>query len=185
MSSSSGSGTADMSNAPLEEPLPQAIDPAVKDLYATLIATRNLEVNLFWQRSNYFLALNSAIALGFFNLKDSRYVLLFAVVALATSVLWFRVCLGSKYWQTRWEQRLMDFENHHFPGLAFFAADRDRIQADVRRGLEFHPAKGIKRWIYRKAMDWRPSVSYSMITLSGLFAVVWSIAVLLSLIDMA
>jgi hypothetical protein len=32
------------------------------EAYRTALATRNLEINLFWQRSNYFLVLNTAIA---------------------------------------------------------------------------------------------------------------------------
>ena len=39
----------------------------IKDLYRTLLDTRNLEINLFWQRCNYFLVLNTGVALGFFN----------------------------------------------------------------------------------------------------------------------
>jgi hypothetical protein len=147
---------------------------AVKDLHGLLAATRNLEINLFWQRSNYFLILNSGLALGFFNLKDEVYRPIFAVMGLAASSLWFWVCLGGKYWQTRWEQRLMDFEAHHLPGLALFAADRDRIQSDVTRGLGFHPAGGLKGTIYRLALRYRPSVSYSMILLAGVFIIAWA-----------
>ena len=43
----------------------------LKDLYKTLLDTRNLEISLFWQRSNYFLVLNTGIAFGFFNLKTA------------------------------------------------------------------------------------------------------------------
>src|SRR5262245_24423130 len=101
----------------------------VKDLYGTLLATPNFEIGLFWQRSNYFLVLNTGIAFGFFNLKESKYAPIFVAMGLVSSALWFWVCLGAKYWQTRWEQRLMDFETHHLAGLDFFAADRDRIQS--------------------------------------------------------
>jgi len=52
-----------MSDAEHKQPM------EVKDLYKTLLDTRNLEINLFWQRSNYFLVLNTGIAFGFFNLK--------------------------------------------------------------------------------------------------------------------
>jgi hypothetical protein len=150
---------------------------SVKDLHATLVSIRNFEIGLFWQRSNYFLALNSGIALGFFNLKDGAYAWIFAVMGFLTSVLWLWVCLGGKYWQTRWEQRLMDFETQHLPGLAFFAADRGRIQSDVERGLNFHPARGLKRWVYKAALHLRPSVSLAMIMLAGLFTAAWMIVV--------
>jgi len=148
----------------------------VKDLYGTLVTTRNFEIGLFWQRSNYFLVLNTAIALGFFNVKEGKYGLMFVVMGIVASLLWFWVCLGSKYWQTRWERRLMDFENHHLNGLNFFAADPSRIRNDVERGLAFHPSRGLKGAIYALALNYKPSVSFSMILLAGLFTVAWLVA---------
>src|SRR3972149_10785499 len=38
-----------------------------KDAYKFAYDTRNFEISLFWQRSNYFLVLNTAIALAFFS----------------------------------------------------------------------------------------------------------------------
>ena len=73
-----------------------------EDLYHILIDARNLEVNLFWQRSNYFLVLNSGIVLAFFNVKEPIYVRTFAALGLVASLLWFWACLASKYWQTFW-----------------------------------------------------------------------------------
>jgi hypothetical protein len=52
-----------------------------KDRYKVLLDTRNLEINLFWQRSNYFLGLNTGIAIGFFNLKTPTGRFTFAMVA--------------------------------------------------------------------------------------------------------
>ncbi len=78
-----------------------------KDLYKVALDTRNFEISLFWQRSNYFLALNSALALGFFNLKEQGlYGLVMAIFGIIVSYLWVRVNLGSKFWQSRWERRL-------------------------------------------------------------------------------
>jgi hypothetical protein len=137
-----------------------------------LIDTRNLEINLFWQRSNYFLVLNTGIAFGFFNLKEPKYVWVMAVIGLLASILWFRVCLGGKHWQTRWEQRLRDFETEHFPGLAFFSASSDRIREDVSRGLVFYESNWLKRSVYQLARR-KPSVSFSMILLAALFVLGW------------
>jgi hypothetical protein len=144
-----------------------------KELYPILVNTRNLEIGLFWQRSNYFLALNSAIAFGFFNLHEARYVWIFALLGLLSSLLWVWVCLGSKYWQTRWEQRLMDFENEISPGLAFFSALPDRIRSDVQRGFDFGTLGLIQRSLYDLAKRRKPSVSYSMIRLAGIFVIGW------------
>jgi hypothetical protein len=76
------------------------------EIYRTALETRNLEINLFWQRSNYFLVLNTALAVGFLNVKDGEYSLVLAIFGAIVSGLWFQVNLGSKYWQSRWEHRL-------------------------------------------------------------------------------
>ncbi len=154
----------------------------VKDLYKTLLDTRNLEINLFWQRSNYFLVLNSGIAFGFFNLKDQKFSVIFAFMGLLASALWFWVCLGGKYWQTRWEQRLLEFEREYMPGLDFFGASPERIHADVEKGLAFHELRWTQRLIYRLALKQKPSVSYSMIRLSALFVIGWVAFILISLL---
>ncbi len=62
-----------------------------------------MEIGLFWQRSNYFLVLNTAIATGFFVLvdKSAPLAVLLGPLGCWVSVLWFAVNLGSKYWQTR------------------------------------------------------------------------------------
>jgi hypothetical protein len=109
-----------------------------KDLYRFALDTRNLEITLFWQRCNYFLVLNSFLAVGFFNLKAPGYSLLLAMLGLLTSVLWFGVSLGSKFWQSRWEYRLSQFEKEVAPGLNFFSADRATVQGDVEKSLKFY-----------------------------------------------
>lgn len=145
----------------------------IKDLYKTLLDTRNLEINLFWQRSNYFLVLNSGIALGFFNSSKPQFAIIFAVFGFIASLLWFWVCLGSKFWQARWEHRLAEFENEHMPNLAFFAASQERIESDARSGLGFHKDMSLtQRLVYRLAAH-RPSVTYAMIRLSMVFALGW------------
>ena len=106
-----------------------------KDIYKIALDTRNFEISLFWQRSNYFLVLNSALALGFFNLKEQKYSLFMAIFGIIVSWLWFCVNLGSKFWQTRWEQRLSVIENRIDPELKFFSADWDTIYGDVAQSL--------------------------------------------------
>jgi len=157
---------------PEKEPSDSATKFAlVKDLYGTLVSTRQLEIGLFWQRSNYFLVLNTGLALGFF--KEVTYAPIFAVMGILSSALWFWVCLGGKYWQTRWEQRLMDFEADNVKGLNFFSANPDRIDLDVARGLRFREAGGLKQWIYKKALLQHPSVSFSMMLLAIVFFAGW------------
>jgi len=70
------------------------------------------------------------------------------------------------------EQRLLEFEREHLPGLDFFGASPERIRADVEKGLAFHNLRWTQRFVYRLALN-KPSVSYSMIRLSALFVIGW------------
>jgi hypothetical protein len=101
-----------------------------------------------------------------------------AVFGLLASILWLGVSLGGKYWHTRWEQRLHDFEGQHFPQLAFFAAPRERTDQDVARGLNSFGSTWTKRLVY-KMVPWKPSVSYSMILLALLFVVGWIVLIVM------
>lgn len=145
-----------------------------KDAYKFAYDTRNFEISLFWQRSNYFLVLNSGLALGFFNLEKQKYALLLAGFGLFVSILWFCVNLGSKYWQSRWEHRLALFEKEIAPSLDFFAADPRTIQNDVKESLESGRGnKGyFRRWLDKLILK-KPSVSYCMTLLSLSFCVGW------------
>lgn len=141
-------------------------------LYKTLVDTRNFEINLFWQRSNYFLVLNTGIAFGFFQQSRLVYAWIFALMGLLASCLWFCVCLGSKFWQTRWEQRLHDFEEGNFADLNFFSADWKRVHSDVSTGLGLQRLGVIQKSIYALVPS-KPSVSFAMIALSILFVFGW------------
>jgi len=147
-----------------------------KDIYKTALDTRNFEISLFWQRSNYFLVLNSALALGFFNLKEQKYTLVLAIFGGIVSWLWFCVNLGSKFWQTRWEHRISIIENAIAPELKFFSADWDTIYDDVSQSLAGSSVlRRLKRWFVLK----KPSVSNQMMWLSVCFMLGWAILVLL------
>ncbi|MDP2681956.1 MAG: hypothetical protein Q8P28_03995 [Deltaproteobacteria bacterium] len=145
-----------------------------KDIYKVALDTRNFEISLFWQRSNYFLVLNSALALGFFNLQKQEFAFLLAVFGLFVSFLWYRVNLGSKYWQSRWEHRLYILEKKVAPNLDFFAADWKTIQKDVEESLTNSQSnKGcFRKWLDKQVLN-KPSVSYNMILLSLLFFIGW------------
>jgi hypothetical protein len=144
-----------------------------KDIYKVVLETRNFEISLFWQRSNYFLVLNSALAVGFFNLKASEYAFVFALFGLLTSVLWLRVTLGSKYWQSRWEHRLRLIEQQVAPNLNLFAADWSTIQSDVEASVKNNrPQSPLKAWLERQVLK-KQSVSYNMMLLSLCFLVGW------------
>lgn len=145
------------------------------DAYKVLTETRNLEINLFWERSNYFLVLSTALAVGFFNIKEEEfYRLVLAAFGAIVSYLWLRVLLGAKHWQARWETRLHDFERECFPSLEFFGAEPLRIRADVAKGLDFFGCKpySFKRLVHKGVLS-KPSVIVSMTLLALLFMIGW------------
>jgi hypothetical protein len=154
-------------------------DDEVKlETYRVALQARNLEINLFWQRSNYFLVLNTAIAIGFFSRsKHDIYELMLSLVGALVAFLWIRVNLGSKFWQARWERRLHISEETWHQGLDLFSASPETIKADVRDSLGFWPEhNGRLTTFYHRRVLAKPSVTKSMTGLSVIFAAVWIIA---------
>jgi hypothetical protein len=157
--------------------LDELSDDLKLEIYRTALETRNFEIKLFWQRSNYFLVLNTAIAVGFFS-RDERdgYTFLLSVVGVVAACLWVGVTLGSKYWQVRWEQRLEDIEDALPGNWELFFADEKRREKDVRKGLDYENSEN--GWLIRRYNDWvlkKPSVSKLMTLLSVFFALLWAV----------
>jgi hypothetical protein len=152
------------------------------EAYRTALQARNLEINLFWQRSNYFLVLNTAIAVGFVSLdKRDVYAFLLSLIGVVVACLWVRVNLGSKFWQSRWEHRLHVVEEELQGNLNLFSADWTTIQDDVRQSLGFGgPGQGWITQLYNRAVMRKPSVSKSMTLLSVFFVSVWAATAVLA-----
>lgn len=142
------------------------------DAYNIAFQTRNLEINLFWQRSNYFLVLNTAIVTGIaLKLGSSDpLVAIFIAFGIFVSCLWYRVNLGSKFWQSRWEQKLSDIERDLSPSANLFSATLEQIQAEVRASMDSAGTDGWWRRFVNKSALAKPSVSRHMIVLSIGFA---------------
>lgn len=157
-----------------------AMEP--KDIFKTVLDTRNLEISMFWQRSNYFLVLNSGLALGFFKLEETWYSWFLSLIGLISSYLWFRVCLGGKFWQSRWEHRLDIIEKKYIADgiipkddeFKLFSADKETIKDDVEKSLSKNPHKMLHKIIDRLVVN-KPSVSFEMIRLSVLFIIGWGV----------
>ena len=159
-------------------------DPASLEAYKTALETRNFEIHLFWQRSNYFLVLNTAIGTGFFAIKSDRFALLLGSLGLLASVLWLCVNLGSKFWQSRWEQQVEDQEKLLSPTFdKFFAVDKDDLQKIVKRSLADVPRWRLDRRLWYQGVRKRPSVSLMMTYLSCAFVLFWSVALGLLISD--
>ncbi|ODZ01741.1 RipA family octameric membrane protein [Vibrio parahaemolyticus] len=155
------------------------------EAYKIALDTRNLEIGLFWQRSNYFLLLNSALILGYFrgvSDKESLYATLLALLGLFVSHLWYRVNLGSKYWQARWEHRLKLVERNLDKELQFFNTTREITDNDVAESINPTSDKGwLHRVIESRALKYKPSVSYNMTLLSVTFSTVWFVLFMFSI----
>ena len=151
------------------------------EAYKTVLDTRNFEINLFWQRSNYFLVLTTALAVGFFNVSNKGYSLLLAVLGLIISGLWYGVNLGGKFWQSRWEHRLKLVEKEIAPDLDFFAADRQTLLWDVQENLKAGNYKGVQKLLYGRIFK-KPSVSYRMILLSVVFVLAWIVLLVIQIL---
>lgn len=143
-----------------------------KEMYDIALATRNLEITLFWQRSNYFLILNTALAIGFFKLEYIPYGLALGIFGFIVSALWFQVNLGSKFWQSRWEQRVKTIEESLGKNIDLFSAAPDTVKNDVEKSFDFWKYSCLQRKINKLILR-KPSVSRTMIHLSFLFSLLW------------
>lgn len=143
-----------------------------EELYKIALETRNFEISMFWQRSNYFLALNTVVAIGFFSLEKQVYAVLLSIFGFLVSLLWFCVNLGSRFWQSRWEERLRLVELDISPEIQFFAADWNTNYEDAKAGLDSARHSRIRRFFDRLVLT-KPSVSFMMIVLSLVFVLLW------------
>jgi hypothetical protein len=148
------------------------------EVYKIALATRNLEINLFWQRCNYFLILNSALAYGYTQLKDEFLILPITLLGLVVCILWYRVALGSKYWQECWEAKLHQLErdyikNGYFPReITLFSTSWREIRKDVKNSLESANHSLFEQIIDNQILK-KPSVTQSMVYLVLIFIFSW------------
>ena len=147
------------------------------------LQTRNFEIEMFWKRSNYFLVLNTAIAVGFVSLiKEGGYInvdvlsytyaLFFCFIGWAVCIAWTKVNLGSKFWQSYWEELLTNLSDDM--GLDYFAKsykNNNRVMNNLRDTKH-------KLWerYYNHSVLEKPSVSKWMTALSFFFLCVWFVA---------
>ncbi|MEL6107018.1 MAG: hypothetical protein AAFU85_13310 [Planctomycetota bacterium] len=149
------------------------------ELYKTAIEARNFEITWFWQRSNYFLVLNTAIAVGFFSLNDAKFQVLLSFTGVSVALLWLGVNLGSKFWQSRWEYRVHKTETELGSKIGLFSADWQTVQQDVVASFGFRKHGWLHRQ-YQKAIMTKPSVTLMMTLLSVLFIFFWITSAIIS-----
>jgi len=146
------------------------------DKYKFALEARNNEISLFWQRCNYFMVLNTAIAIGFFvrNNTDDEYSFLLCGLGVIVSFIWYLVSIGSKFWQSRWERRLAIIEEEFGENINLYSASWDVINTDVRESLENNRHRELRRFFNWQVML-KPSVSFLMSLLALVFVFVWAL----------
>ena len=136
---------------------------------------RAFEIQLFWQRSNYFLVLMTALGIGVFSVKDVWFSPVIAAFATAASWFWFRTNLGSKFWQESWEVEVTELSREH--GVRSFEKSIKEVTAQVAASFGLgNPSdrrSWFRRWVDKQTVK-KPSVTYNMILLSLLATIVWA-----------
>lgn len=96
--------------------LPPESPRKIKEAYDKSHDIRKLEIELYWKRAGYFWAFITTIT-AIFGLcikdKDTDYFILSPLVAnigVITSLCFYYVNLGSKYWQQNWENNVDNLE---------------------------------------------------------------------------
>lgn len=163
--------------SPLKKtPHKDSVSPA--DLYKIALDTRNLEINLFWQRCNYFLVLNSAAALGYLKVDDGPVQIGTTLLGMIICYLWYRVALGSKYWQERWESCLHRVEKkliaeRKFPSeIPLFSPPWQMVREEVQNSLANANHGPLGQFIDQKILT-KPSVTQAMFCLVWIFMACW------------
>ncbi len=159
-------------------------DMTAPDLFKVAVSARQLEIQMFWQRSAFFLVLSTAVAAGYFaSLGMNLYCpIVLAVFGFGVSILWARANRGGRYWQVRWEAEAEKLEAIACPGSGMFSAkpdERDKlVWAHLGKDAEFH-----KHNISDLAVLRKPSVSRAMMSLAMWFSVLWIVLFAVAVTD--
>jgi hypothetical protein len=141
---------------------------------------RQFEIQMFWQRSNYFMVLNTAIAVGFFSILPNPFAPILALLGAFACGVWLSVTAGAKYWQSRWEEAAWKLEERCAPKYKLFSANAEDIHAEVKESLTRWPHQGLHRCMDSLVLR-KPSVSFMMSALAVFFIAFWVIAFGMSL----
>ncbi|BAZ44834.1 hypothetical protein NIES4102_18510 [Chondrocystis sp. NIES-4102] len=153
------------------------------ELYKIAIETRNFEIKLFWQRSNYFLVLNTSIAVGAFTKVAEKSQIYFLLLGIVVSFLWFLVNIGSKYWQVRWEYEVAKLEKEINQEIYLFSANKKATDNAVKEFLSGYRQQDSFPSLCDSFILVKPSVSKIMICLSVIFVIFWSVSFFVMIID--
>jgi hypothetical protein len=147
---------------------------------------RAFEIQLFWQRSNYFLVLMTALGIGTFTIKDIYLSPIIAAFAVFCSIFWFKVAVGSKFWQESWEVEVSELSDEY--GVRSFKKSTDEVIAQVSKSLgSSHSGEKkspLRRWVNKSTIK-KHSVTYHMILLALCSVAVWIVVLVAFLLRLA
>ena len=134
---------------------------------------RAFEIQLFWQRSNYFLVLMTALGVATFSVRDIIFSPIIALFATAASYFWFRTNLGSKFWQESWEVEVTLLADEQ--KIRSFQRGMSDVISQVDKSLRSGVGDGqswLRRWVNQRIVK-KYSVTYNMILLSMFATCLW------------
>ena len=136
------------------------------------LENRAFEIQLFWQRSNYFLVLITALGIGVFSINNDFLSLVISISAAISSLFWFTTNLGSKFWQESWEVEVNLLAREL--NIRAFEKSVDEIVAQVKKSLDDDAKSFMRSWIDNLTIK-KYSVTYNMILLSLFSTIIWII----------
>lgn len=140
------------------------------------LRNREFEIQLFWQRTNYFLVLITALGVGVFSANKPFLGFLMSSFATLTCWLWFRTNLGSRFWQIFWEDEVESLASEYH--LESFLKTTPNIKEKMRSKQANEKNRGMLRnWIDAQVLS-KPSVTYHMILLSFAALIFWAFVTL-------
>lgn len=80
---------------------------------------RNFEIDLYWRRTAYFWAFNTAIAVAYYNAATGAGKSMFIssillILGIVCSIAWFLANIASKHWQENWENHINLLEDSKY-----------------------------------------------------------------------
>lgn len=157
------------------------MDNKIIDWFSIALQMRTKEIDLFWQRNNYFLVLNTAIAAGI--VSSNKFATIIASFGIIISILWFQASLGSRFWNARWSQRLRDLEEEIQDSKNLFNRDKEIAISDVRRYFQRDADQSIFGKFIRRQVLKGHSTTLSMIKLPLVFLMLYIILLLYSIFN--
>lgn len=132
---------------------------------------RRFEISMFWQRANYFLVLNTALAVGAYSVSSIYLTLFLTLIGSLVSLLWFRTNTGAKFWQMFWEEEVSRLSQDL--GIRALSESEKEIRNRARTWKVSSDSPWHKKFVHNRIINTKPEVSHNMILLSLLSFVAW------------